>query len=122
LRCTDEADWRRFKVWLKRQLREAMKEEFVPFDVQIKKKYEKEVDICVGKYEEVGKVKTEFAAYKYDFTYFMTPEEISKHKELPTPLVAPKSFDISKAERVIITKEDLKQRELDEEQESLKYV
>jgi hypothetical protein len=51
----------------------------------------------------------------------MTPEEIKKlpDEKKPEPLLMPKSFDLSQAERVIITKEELKKREA-EEQEKLK--
>jgi hypothetical protein len=37
----------------------------------------------------------------------MTPEEIKK-KGVPTKLAAPKAFDLSQADRVVITKEELK--------------
>lgn len=42
----------------------------------------------------------------------MSPEEIKKLKEKPAKLIPPKAFDFSQAERVVITKEELKQREL----------
>jgi len=50
----------------------------------------------------------------------MTPEDIKK-KGVPTKLIAPKAFDLTLAERVFITKEELKQREL-MEQEKLKDI
>ena len=50
----------------------------------------------------------------------MTADEIKK-KGIPTKLVAPKAFDLAQAERVVITKEELKQREL-MEQEKLKDI
>ena len=42
----------------------------------------------------------------------MTPDEVKKLKEKPAKLVPPKAFDFTTAERVVITKEELKQREL----------
>lgn len=52
----------------------------------------------------------------------MSADELKKYKgEKPAKLVPPKAFDLSKAERVIITKEELKQREL-MEQEKLKEI
>lgn len=50
----------------------------------------------------------------------MSPEDLKKlpKDKLPEKVTAPKSFDFEKAERVIITKEELKRREL--EQEKLK--
>ncbi len=52
----------------------------------------------------------------------MNAEDLKKKKDqIPAKLVAPKSFDLTTAERVIITKEELKQREL-QEQEKLKEI
>lgn len=57
------------------------------------------------------------AVHRWDFTYFMTKEEQTKLKiTKPDPLVIPKSFDFAKAERVVITKEELKRREIEKEQ------
>jgi len=66
---------------------------------------------------------TDIAVFKYDFTYFMSADELKKlpKDRLPEPLEIPKSFDLSKAERVFITKEELKRREL-EEQEKMKQI
>lgn len=58
------------------------------------------------------------AIFKWDFTHFMTADEMKKLKEKPVPLVPPKAFDISKAERVIITKEEIKMRELAEQEKA----
>ena len=51
---------------------------------------------------------------------FMTADELKKipKEKLPEKLVPPKSFDLRTAERVFITKEELKRREL--EQDKLK--
>lgn len=68
----------------------------------------------------LGKVNTDIAIFKYDYSFFMTPEELKK-KGAPSKLVAPKAFDLSQAERIFITKEELKQREL-MEQEKLKDI
>lgn len=51
----------------------------------------------------------------------MDKEEIKKLKEKPEPIVAPKGFDFAKAERVIITKEEIKRRE-QEKQSKLKEI
>jgi hypothetical protein len=47
----------------------------------------------------------------------MSPEELKKmsKEKLPEKLRIPKSFDFSLAERVFITKEELKRREMEEE-------
>lgn len=52
----------------------------------------------------------------------MDKEEVKKLKEKPEPLIPPKSFDFSKAERVVITKEDLKRKEQELEQQKLKEL
>lgn len=94
----------------------------IGFDDEIAQKFGSEVDICLGdNYNEVGKVnQKDIGIFKYDFTYFMNPDDVKKlpKEKQPEKFVAPKSFDFSKAERVIITKEELKRREL--EQEKLK--
>ena len=53
----------------------------------------------------------------------MSPEELKKFpkEKLPAKITAPKSFDLSLAERVVITKEELKRREM-MEQEKLKNI
>ena len=66
----------------------------------------------MGNYDESGKVNSNVAVFNWDYTYYMTPDELKKLKEKPEKLQPPKSFDFSKAERVFITKEELKQREL----------
>lgn len=67
----------------------------------------------------MGKINTEIAVFKWDSTYFMKPEEANKWTNKPEKLIPPKAFDLSKAERVIITKEEIKMREM-LEQEKLK--
>jgi len=72
----------------------------------------------------VGKVNhTDIAVFSHDFTYFLSPDELKKlpKDKMPEPLVRPKSFDLDTAERVYITKEELKRREM-EEQEKLKQI
>jgi len=78
------------------------------------------MDICIGEYEATGMIHNKIAIFNYDHSFFMTPEEIKK-KGVPAKLIAPKAFDLSQAERVVITKEELKQREL-MEQEKLKNI
>lgn len=55
----------------------------------------------------------DIAVFKYDFTMFMTPEEIQKlpKEQQLEPLVPAKSLDFSKAERVYITREEIIRRE-----------
>jgi len=51
------------------------------------------------------------AVFKWDYTYYMNKDEIKKLKDKPEPLIPPKAFDFSKAERVKMTKEELLLRE-----------
>ena len=47
--------------------------------------------------------------FKYDFTHFMSADDLKKYKgDKPAKLVPPKAFDLTTAERVVITKEELK--------------
>jgi hypothetical protein len=79
------------------------------------------LDICLGDWEEKGKVNHDMAIYKWDATYFMNEDEIKAlPEERRQPLkVPPKSFDLINAEKVVINKADLKVQELQAEQEKL---
>lgn len=122
LSCQDQADFRKFRVWVRKVLAEVADKgkDYKPYAEQAAEKFGSEIDICLGKFEEKGKVNNDIAIFKYDYSYFMTADEIKK-KGLPNKLVAPKAFDLAQAERVVITKEELKQREL-MEQEKLKDI
>lgn len=61
------------------------------------------------------------AIFKWDYTYFMTAEDVKKMKDKPEPLKPIKALDLQKAERIFITKEEIKMREL-QEQEKLKQI
>lgn len=54
-------------------------------------------------------LETECAAEKFIYTDFMTPEEIKELKTKPQLPKLPKYFDLSKAERVVITQEDIEE-------------
>ena len=58
------------------------------------------------------------AVYKWDFTYHMKADELKtlKEEKRPEKLTPPKYFDLDKAERVYITREELKQMEIEREQ------
>lgn len=81
-------------------------------------KYAAEIDICVGDYNTKGKVNTDMGIFKFDFTYFMPADDLKKlaKDKLPEPLEAAKAFDFNQAERIYITKEELKRRELEEQE------
>ncbi len=93
-------------------------------DDEVKERFGSEIDICLGNYDQVGKVNhTDIGVFKYDFTYFMSEEELKKFPKdkLPEPIAPARAFDFSKAERVFMTKEELKRRE-QEEQEKLESI
>jgi len=83
-------------VWLKKTMKETVKKEF-SYEEEAEKKFGKEIDICFGNFEEVGKVNTDIAIFNWDYTYFMSEEELKKLKVKPEKYVPPKSFDFSKA-------------------------
>ena len=118
LSCQDQADYRKFRIWLRKFIADS-NEKPVAFDDEVASRFGSELDICVGdKYEEVGKVNhTDIGIHKWDFTFFMTADELKKFPKdrLPEKVNIPKSFDFSLAERVFITKEELKKREIEEE-------
>jgi hypothetical protein len=102
-------------VWLRKTLAE-YEEKDKSFDAEAQEKFGAEIDVCVGNdYEAKGKINTNIAVFKWDYSFFMNADELKKakaDKSLITKLTPPKSFDLTTAERVIITKEELKQREL----------
>jgi hypothetical protein len=72
-------------------------------------KFGKEIGISFGEWDVPGVLCTDMAAFKYDFTYFMSKEELKAFKgEKPEKLVIPKQFDLSKAERVFVNKDEIK--------------
>ena len=113
-------------MWIRKVIKdmEEKGETSKSYETQAAERFGEEIDICLGDYEKPGKINTEIAIFKWDYTYFMSPDEIKKLKgdKAPPPKAVPaKAFDLTTAERVIITKEELKQREL-MEQEKLKDI
>ena len=112
LHCSAYADWVKFRVWLKKTMEE-YEQKSMSFDDEVLEKYRKEFDLCSGEYSEKGVVNHDAAIFKYDWTYFLTEDELKKlpKEQIPEKLVPPKSFDFSKAERVYMTREELMRRE-----------
>lgn len=84
-------------------------------------KYKDKIDICLGEWSEKGKINSDMAVHKLDASMFMTEKENKNYMFGPIePVVAPKMFDLSKASRVKMTKDDLemlqkgKQAEMEE--------
>ena len=83
-------------MWLRKVLAEVAEKgkDYKPYGEQAAEKFGSEIDICLGNYDEKGVVNSDIAIFKYDYSFFMTPEEIKK-KGAPPKLVAPKAFDLS---------------------------
>lgn len=95
------------------------------------RKHHAEIDISLGKWDEEGKVNHDtIACYTYDFTYFMTKDQLADYvskeeKELASkkgegpikPLVKPVFFELETAKRVYTTKDMLKAQEEAEKME-----
>lgn len=105
----DRSDWRKFRKWLRRHLRKIEQDPDFDFDKIALEKHKEEKDICIGDFEEKGKLNHEMAVYKWDASIYMTKEEIDALPEERKPQLydPPKYFDLSKAERIIIKKEEM---------------
>lgn len=117
--ASEQADWRKFKRWLRRHLSKVEGNDF-DFDKDALEKHA-DLDICLGDFDKKGVVNTDMAIFKWNNSIFMTEEEIKKTPEdkRAKPLTPVHQFDLSKAERVIVNKSDLKVQEIQAEQEKL---
>ena len=109
LTADEKADVGRFKRWFRAQLRAAMLAE-KSHDEMVLEKYGPKIDICLGAWDEPGVINRDFAVHKLDANQFMTKQEIKEYPfEKVKPIVPPKMFDLSKASRVTMSKEQLNQ-------------
>lgn len=49
------------------------------YDEKVLEKYAHEFDLCRGNYDEKGKVNTDIACFKYDWTMLMTKQELKTY-------------------------------------------
>ena len=64
----------------------------------VREKYDSEIDTSHGEFDKPGELNTSMAVHNWDFTYYMTKEELKEYKgEMPEKLTPPKMFDLSKA-------------------------
>ena len=112
----DYAELRKFKRWLLLKLRKADTMER-SFDQKVLSKYKNEVDVCLGDFDEKSTPNTEMAVFNVDWTQFMTPEEVKKQVEELKPLTKAKYLDPEKANRIKITREQIKLMEMMKEAE-----
>ena len=75
--CNDHADWRKFKRWFLKHLKEIENSDF-DYDREALKKHGEEIrnDICLGDYDQKGVVNTDMAIFKWNNQMFMSEEEI----------------------------------------------
>lgn len=92
--CNEHADWRKFKTWLKKTVYESEKKE-ISYDEEARRKFDSEIDVCLGEYDQVGKVHRDIAIFKWDYSYFMNKEDLKKLKEKPEKIKPPMAFDFS---------------------------
>ena len=105
------SDVRRFKRWFRAMMKQGLESEESAQE-RILAKYGDKVDICHADFNEKGVINTDMACHKLDASQFMTEEEYKEYPHGPVTLtVAPKMFDLTKAERVTTSKEDLNLKE-----------
>merc|ERR1712060_175378 len=111
---------RKFRRWLREKVAGA-EDLAQSLDERVSEKYDSEIDLCHGEWDKPGVINTKMAVHQWDFTYHMTEEELKAYKgELPEKLNPPKMFDLSKAEKVLMSKEELKIKEMEEEAKKAK--
>ena len=117
----DQADWKKFRRWVRREIanREKLGGEI---DAEVEAKYGAEVNICTGNWETKARMETDPACFKYDYTYHLSKDELKALKDKPETLSPPSMFDLSKAKRVFIDKDDIKRQEMEREQEKIRNV
>lgn len=118
LTADEYADKRRFRRWFNAMLRQGVEAE-QSAEERILAKYASKIDICMGNFEEKGVINTEMAVHKLDVSQFMTEEELKEYPHGPVSLTEPpKMFDLSKAKRIKVSREELALKQ--KQQEAMK--
>lgn len=117
----EQADWRTFKRWLFKHLRQIEAQPDYDYDKIASEMFEADLDICLGDYDEKGTVNTEMAIFNYDSSMFYTKKEIDAMPDVRKPLrfSPPTMLDLNNVERVFIEKDKMKVQEIQAEQEKL---
>lgn len=122
LAADDQADWRKFRRWLRIQLK-SLKPEDKSFFEKHNIKFVDDINLCHGKWDEKAKFCQDVLAMQYDFTYHMTPEELKAYKgPMPEKLKSPVQFDLKRASRVVLNKDAIKLAEMEKEAAKMKEV
>lgn len=120
LAADDQADWRKFRRWLAMQLRKMEPEDKSFYEIN-NPKFEKEVNMHHGDWNQEATFCHDVLAHNYDFTFHMTPEELKAYKgPVPEKVEIPFQFDLEKAKRVIIDKDAVKLEQMERESAKLK--
>ena len=77
--------------------------------------------MCHGNWDEKANFCHDVLAFKYDFTYHMSPEELKAYKgPIPEKLTPPHQFNLEKANIVVIDKDAIKLAEMEKEAQKLR--
>jgi len=71
------SDWKTFRRWLNRHLRNIEGTDF-DYDSECLSKHESTLDICLGDYDKKEEINTEMAIFKWNNTIFMNKEDLEK--------------------------------------------
>jgi hypothetical protein len=121
LLSSTEADYRKFRRWLRQHLRKIEDSDF-DYDKATMEAFgdDKDIDICMGDFDTHEEINHDMAVFKWTNKEYMSKEEIKKltdvQKKVPTPV---EMFDLAKSERMEMIKADLKIQEIQAEQENL---
>ena len=117
----EQADWRTFKRWLFRHLRQIESQPDYDYDKIAMDMFGKDLDICLGDYDQKGTVNTEMAIFNFDAGMYYNKKEIAAmpDEKKPVRFTPPTMLDLKNVERVVIDKDKMKVQEIQAEQEKL---
>lgn len=76
-------------------------------------KYQEATGICLGDWNEKGVINTDIGIHRWTFMQFMDEQERKEYTgEMPQEFEVPKYFDLSKAEKYVISKEQLQLKQM----------
>ena len=74
LMAGEQADWKRFKRWLRKHLQSIEGTDY-DYDTECMAKHGDVMDICIGDYDKKDPVNTSMAVFNWTNKIYMTPEE-----------------------------------------------
>lgn len=116
LLASDHADWRKFKRWFRNHLNRIENTPEFDYDTEALAKFDSVLDISLGDFDKKEEINTEMAIFKWSNQIYMTEKELKDLSEEMRVLKQPPTpMDLSKAERTVINKSDLKVQEIQAE-------